>query len=196
MSEIIIREKTKEISYETIHDVLYCAHEQNRKNGSVMNTSMLSGEKLEQRIGSQGKCWIAMDGERVVGTTAIKFIDRNTWYAKGKTPVYMLVAVLPEYQGRHISSRLAEAAFSFATQSGYSVIELDTAEDNFHAIRIYEHMGFRLVSYRAPKADHYSVIMVKWFENCPYSRLYCNLRYQWTRFKVRLRYKVGGEKRF
>lgn len=196
MQQFIIVEKPENISYETIHDVLYSAHEENRKKGSIMTTSLLSGEQLKKRIGAHGKCWVVIDDEKVVGTASVRYVQRNNWYAKGMIPDYILVGVIPEYQGRGISRRLVEEVFNFAKENGNQVIELDTAENNVHAIEVYKHQGFRLVSYKAPRADHYSVVMVKWIEGCPYSEIYCKFRFNLTRLLVRLRYKVGGEKRF
>ena len=197
MSEIIILEKPDEVSFDEIHNVLEQAHSVNEKNGFLMATSKLSGEQICQRVGEDGKCWIAMDGDRIVGTLSVRFVTRNNWYSKGKTPDYMLAGVLPEYQGKHINSMLAERAFEYAKSEGYAVMELDTAENNAHAIKVYEHQGFRLVDYVAKRdVDHYSVVMAKWLDKCPYSERYCRMRYCLRRIAIRFRYKTGKKKRF
>ena len=197
MRQITIAEKTDEISYEQIHQVLRRAHQVNKGSGFSMATADLSGEQIRQRIGSDGKCWVALDGDKVVGTLSIRMLKRNTWYAKGKVPDYMLAGVLPDYQGMHINSMLAETAFKYCREMGYPLMELDTAEQNQHAVEVYRHQGFHLVGYKATKnADHYSVVMAKWLREQPYSETYCRIRYELKKLYIRIRYQVGGAKRF
>ncbi len=197
MSDITVMEKPEYISYDEIHSILERAHSVNRKDGFVMITSNLNGEQIRSRIGEKGKCWVALDGDIPVGTLSMRMVQRNTWYAKGEIPDYMLAGVIPEYQGKHINGILAQQLFAYARQQGYPLIELDTAEDNTHAISVYEHQGFRLVDFLAKKdLDHYSVVMVKWLDDCPYSKNYCRFRYNLRRRMIRLRYKVGRKKRF
>lgn len=197
MGEIRIIEKPDWVTFDDIHLVLEQAHSVHHENGFVMITSHLTGEQLEKRIGEKGKCWVALDGKKIVGTISVRFVPRNTWYASGEIPDYMLAGVIPAYQGKGINSMLAQKVFDFAKEQGCSLIELDTAENNTHAIDIYAHQGFRLVSFQAKKnIDHYSVVMVKWLGDCPYSEQYCRRRYQLRRFLIRMRFKVGRIKRF
>lgn len=197
MLDIKVVEKPSWVDYEQIHDVLYSAHLVNQKKGFIMRTSNLSGKQLKERIGKSGKCWIALDGDKIIGTISIRLVKRNTWYANGEIPDYMLAAVIPEYQGKHINSMLAQKVFEYAEEKGYSIIELDTAERNTHAIEVYKHQGFQLVDYKAMGGlDHYSVVMVKWMKEKPFSKTYCRFRYELKRFYVRIRYKKGGMKRF
>ena len=196
-SKVVIVDKPSWVSFDDIHDVLWKANELNRKNGFKLRTAELSGGELEERIGTNGKCFVALEGEKIVGTISIRMLRRNNWYAQGEVPDYMLAAVLPEYQGQHLNTRLSEKVFDYVKNAGYQLIELDTAEDNLHAIAVYEHLGFKKVNYVAIKdADHYSVVMAKWLENCPFSEHYCRLRYSIKRILVRIRYKVGKVKRF
>ena len=131
-----------------------------------------------------------------VGTISVRFFDRNTWYAKGKVADYMLAAVIPEYQKKHVNALLSEKVFSFAREKGCPVIELDTAENNLNAINVYKHYGFKLVSYKAnPGGDHYSVIMAKWLNICPFSDLYCYLRFEIRKLITILRYTPDKRKR-
>lgn len=197
MDGIRIVEKPETLSYDAIHELLYAAHAVNRARGFVMRTAQLSGEELEKRIGRDGKCWVAFDGDKPVGTLSIRIVSRNAWYARGKVPDYMLAAVLPEYSGRHINSMLAAKAFEYAAARGYTVMELDTADNNDRAIGIYRHQGFRPVGYSAPKGlDHYSVIMAKWLVRRPLAEGISGLMFRAKRLYTRSRYRVGGEKRF
>ena len=197
MGEIIIKEKPEEISFDEIHKVIYSAHEENLKKGLVMRTTTLTGEELKNRIGKDGICFVALDGEKIVGTISVRFVERDKWYAKGVIPDCILAGVIPEYRGKHISSMLEQKVFEYVRNKGYKLIELDTAENNIHAVEVYKHQGFKLVDYHAYLGvDHFSVVMVKWLDKCPYSSFYCKLRYNIRRNLIRLRYKVGRIKRF
>lgn len=197
MEKIIIKEKPDNISFEEIHDVIYSAHEENLKNGIVMRTTTLTGKELKERIGKDGMCFVALDKEKIVGTISVRFVKRDKWYAKGIIPDCMLAGVIPEYRGKHISSMLEQKAFEFIREKGYNLVELDTAENNVKAVEIYKHQGFKLVDYHAYHGvDHYSVVMIKWLDKCPYSDIYCKIHYAIRRFFIRLRYKVGRIKRF
>ena len=195
--DLRICEKPDSVSYEEIRGLLQKAGERNRKDGFTLGTSRLSAEQLRQRIGESGKCFVALDGTRLAGTVSVRFIRRNAWYAKGETADYILAAVDPEYQGRHILSRLSEEAFRFAEERGCPLLELDTAEQNRHAIDVYRHYGFVPVGYKAsPNSDHYSVIMVKWLKHRPYSAAYCFGRYRLKKAYVRLRFTPDRQERF
>lgn len=190
--DVIILEKPSSVSFEVIHDVLWQANEENRNAGFVLKTSLLSPEKLQNRIGERGKCYIALIGNKIVGTISVRIVNRNKWYYSGKIPEYMLAAVIPEYQGNHINSKLANRVFEFANQNGYRAIELETASNNKRAIKIYKHQGFELVDYIAKKStDHHSVVMIKWFVKRPYSNVKRTLMYNIRRVYVKLRYKLS-----
>ena len=194
--EIIYCEKPDSVSYDEIHEVLWKANEENRKKGFHFSTAEMSGDQLRERIGEDGQCFVAMEDGKVVGTLSIRFLNRNTWYAKGRIADGILSGLLPEYQGRHVNSALVKMMFDAAEQAGCKVIEVDTAEKNQHLIDIYKHYGFQLVGFKAnPRGDHYSVIMAKWFDGCPFSKGYVRFRYGMRRLYVRLRYKENKEKR-
>lgn len=197
MKNIVIKIKPENISFDDIHKIIASAHSANIDNGFTMRTASLTGEELKERIGEDGICLVALDDEKLVGTLSIRFVKRNTWYAKGIIPEYILAAVLPEYQGYHINSKLSNMAFSILKEKKYSLVELDTAEKNYKAIKIYEHFGFKKVNFVVfENLDHYNVFMVKWLTKCPYSNFYCYIRYIIRKFKTKLRYKIGKKKRF
>lgn len=197
MEEIIIKEKPDYISFDEIHKVIYSAHEENIKNGLCMRTATLTGDELKKRIGNDGVCFVALDGEKVVGTMSVRFVQRQTWYAKNIIPDCILVGIIPEYRGKHIGSMLEQKMLEYVKNQGYKLIELDTAENNTHAINVYKHQGYKLVDYHAYEGvDHYSVVMVKWIDKCPYIDMYCKIRYYTRRTLIKLRYKKGRIKRF
>lgn len=128
---------------------------------------------------------------------SIRFVERNTWYAKGRIPDFILGGVLPEYQGMHVFTGLFDLGLKKLTELGYSAVEGDTADNNTLAIKKYKHLGYRLVSYKAnSNGDHYSVIMMKWMDKCPFSSVYLNLRFYMKKIVVKVRYTPGKKKRF
>lgn len=196
-SEVVYSEKPAWISFDDIHNLLWKANGENRGKGFILSTSHLSGEQLQERLGEDGKCFVAVASEDLIGTASVRFLNRNTWFAKGRVADYMLIAVDPDYQGKHVLSALFSKVDSYVSEQGCNVIELDTAENNIRAINIYKHFGYKMVSYKAnPGGDHYSVIMAKWVDNCPYSDFYCNLRFIMKKFYIRARFKPDRKKRF
>lgn len=194
---IVVVEKPEYISFDNIHEVLWRANKDNRNIGFILKTSELSDEQLKARLGTEGKCFVALDKDCLIGTISVRFFERKTWYAMGKVADYMLAAVVPEYQNQKVNSLLSERVFSFAREKGCSVIELDTAENNKKAINVYKHYGFKLVGYKAnPGGDHYSVIMAKWLNKCPFSDLYCLLRFEIKKIITVIRFTPDKKKRF
>ncbi len=196
MSDIVIMEKPENVSYETIHQVLYAAHESNRQQGIVVHTALMSAEEIREHIGPEGKCFVAMDGDKVVGTVSYAVRQRNKWYHKGPVVDRVLAGVLPEYKGRHISTLLFQKVSEEAAANGYYVIESRTAENNVIVQKINLKDGFRYVNFFATKADHYSVTMMQWLDGCPSPTWKTDLAFRLRRLITKLRYKPGKIKRF
>jgi len=196
LNDIKIVEKTDDISFEDIHKILHEAHKENNDKNINMKTANLTGEELKERIGKNGKCFIALDENKLIGTLSIRLVERNCWYAKGTIPDYMLAAVLPEYQGKHVNSMLSKKVFDYCRKGNFELIELDTAEKNINAIKIYKHLGFCFVDFKSFRGtDHYSVVMVKWLKKCPYNKIYIYMRYILKKLYIKSRYKKNGEKK-
>ena len=70
-SGIQIMEKPDWVSWETIHDVLWEAHAENRKNGVFMRYPSLSGEEIKRRIDDNGKMFVAIEDGKVIGSAAL-----------------------------------------------------------------------------------------------------------------------------
>lgn len=197
LKDIIIKEKDSSVSYKDIYDLLQESHKQNIEKGFTISTVNLTPDLIEQRIGEKGKTFCAMHKDRVVGTASIRFVERHKWYADGYIPEYTLVAVSPKYQGLKINSNLFNQVFNYLNSKNYKFIELETAEKNIHAIDVYKHQGFKFVDFKAYSgSDHYTVVMVKWFEKPKHSPTYIALRYLISKILIKLRYKPGRKKRF
>lgn len=80
---------------------------------------------------------VALDGETVVGTGAIRSLDDDTAELKR-------LYVLENYQGRGIGYRLMLALFDFVRETGYRRVWLSNdGEAQSQAARFYERLGFR-----------------------------------------------------
>ena len=83
---------------------------------------------------------VALDGDKVVG-----YIGSQT--AADESDM-MNLAVLPEYRGMHIGSKLTEELTRFLISKGSTALFLEVRESNFPAIALYEKMGFEQIGLR------------------------------------------------
>lgn len=186
---ISIIEKPDWVSWDEIHDVLWAAHEKNRENGIIMAFPALSGDGIRKKIGKEGKMFVAMDGDNVVGTVGLIKSNANHWYADGKCGHVCFAAILPDYEGKGIYRSLNEKRELYSKENNYSVLVADTNERNMKMIEIKKKEGYRLISYMACK-DHFNVVMAKWLNGCPYLSWYVNLRFHLSKFKQKVRYRI------
>lgn len=197
MNHFIAIKKPDSISYEEIHELLYAAHDENRKKGIFIKTANMSGKELEKHIGENGTCFVVMDGSKLAGVIAVRDVIRNKWYAKGHVLDQIILGVSPEYTGKHISSILHEKVVEYAIQNNYNAIEARVAHQHINMQNLDRHWGFRYVDYISFKGiDHYTTVLYKWVHGCPYSQKYCDFRFNLKKILVHLRYKPGKQKRF
>ena len=192
MDEIKVMEKPEWISWDNIHELIYAAHKKNIAKGFTMNTALESGEQLKKRLGDDGKCFVALCGDKLVGTTSVSFFTGRAWYNKGLLVAHsMLSAILPKYQGLGILGDLNALRDAYIHEKGAKMLHGDTAEDNKIVRLSAKKGGCYEVSYYAPKADHYSVNFVKWFDGCPYSKSIIEKKCRWSEKLTKLQYKPG-----
>lgn len=188
--------KPEWVSWESIHECIAKAHETNRKNNFSMQNSSMSVQELKDYL-KGGYCFVAIQENKVIGTNSLKVVKSKHWWTKGKIGYECLTAIDPEYRNTGAYFGLRKIRTEFAKSLGVGVLQFDTSEDNRTVQMIDLKFGFRYVSYFAsPKTWYYSVVMVKWLDDCPYSKWYCNLRFTITKFLVRLIWKRGHIIRF
>lgn len=78
---------------------------------------------------------VAFDGDRLIGTGAIRRLDSYTAELRR-------MWLLEPYQGQGIGYRLTWALLAFARQAGYRRIRLTTDVASTRAIRFYHRLGF------------------------------------------------------
>jgi ribosomal protein S18 acetylase RimI-like enzyme len=81
--------------------------------------------------------WLAWLEEKVIGCIALRGVPQFTDGGEVKR-----LYVEPEYRGRGIAAALHDALQSYATNSGYRWLYLDTADNMRAAIRFYEQQGY------------------------------------------------------
>lgn len=185
MTNIIYKEKDDSISWDEIQHVIYRSHESNRENGVDIRNAHLSPEEISTSIGSDGKCYVALDNNHVVGTCSIAFKDKNTWYAKGKTAYMTLEAVLPEYKGNHIFKNLSELRNKYLESIGCNMCYMNVAEHNHIRRQIAKREGFIPVGiYFNPYNPHNYLTYCRWFIKPPFSIWYIKYKYYSSLLKL------------
>lgn len=195
MSDCIqIMEKPDWVSWDDIHDVLWKAHERNRENGIIMRYPSLPGDEIRKRIEGKGKMLVAIEGNKIVGTSAIIFKEQNMWCGKGQYAYCCFDSVAPENQGKGIYRLLCVQREKEARLKGVERMLLDTNETNQREIDVVLRNGFKKVAYRFWK-DHYNVVFVKWLDRSPFSDKYINRKFKISKVLARIQFKPGKVER-
>ena len=190
MSDISIMEKPEEVSWETVRDVLRQAHQEHIDAGLVMYTTTLTAEEMEARIARHsGQCYVAMEDGQVVGTQSFMCRKRNRWYHHGPCAELTMLGVLPAFRGRHIATDLTRTIEEEIRRRNIGAIIFDTPEQNRIKIKMALKDQYRFVDYHYNNG-HYSVVMMKWLDKCPFSKVYGALKYHYKKAKVRLRHTL------
>ena len=190
-SEVQIVEKPEWISWDEIKQCLMDSHAVNRARGINMTHYQWPVEKIKESLGKNGVMFVALDGKKVVGTAAIGEKNGNAWYARGRYAYMCYAGVLPEYSGRGIYKALVSKREEIAKELGYYVLILDTHRKNKRIQEIALKNGYKFVRFFLTNSkDHYSVVMVKWLNGCPYSSFYCWRKYLLSKIKTLLRTRV------
>jgi len=92
-------------------------------------------DRIEEVYSGKGRFWVALDGDKVVGTVAIRDMGGNV--AKLNR-----MFVLVNYHGTGIGQILLDQALDFASEKKFSKIILNTYELMHRAHRFYEKNNF------------------------------------------------------
>ena len=93
-------------------------------------------EVLSQYAEPSGIFLVLKDGDRVVGTGAIRRLDDQTGELKR-------MWFLPAYRGQGHGARMARLLLEFANSAGYQRVRLDTSPVLAAANKLYQRLGFR-----------------------------------------------------
>lgn len=189
---IKIIEKPDWISWDDIHNLLMEAHKINIEKGIIMRNPMMPGDKIRRKLGSEGRCWVALDGEKLVGTSSVYFFEGKNWWNKGKNVANgCFTGILRSYQGIGIKEDFDAELVKYVKEHGVEMIQADTAENNTIMRKRWELSGCKIVAFYAPPSKHYSVISVYWLSKCPFSDKYINRRFKISEKLTKWQYKPG-----
>lgn len=191
--EIQVVEKPDWVSWDEIHEVLWKAHENNRKKGVIMSYPSLSGEEIKNKIGNNGTLFVAIEKDKVIGTLALIKKTGKQWYDKGEYGYLCFGAVLPECSGKGVYRSLYKLAEATAKQMKLSVLTRDTNENNARMLKITRQEGYHFVECKAYK-DHFNIVRAKWLSECPYSLWYIKFRFVISKISTKTRYKMDPQK--
>lgn len=191
-------EKPDWVSWDSILDCIRLSHQVNDKRGFHMTNQEMSAEDLQKKLRS-GHCFVALDGDKVIGTCSTIIRKGNRWWSKGKTIAYnCLDGVLPEYQGTDVFIDMRGLRSRFIKNSGVDIIQFNTAEQNKVVQKMALKRGAKYVQYSATGrgANYYSVLMAEWLNGCPFSDKYCNFRFKLSKYLIKALWKPGYKFRF
>lgn len=121
-------------------------------------------ERTRQRA-SDGECYVAVDGGRIVATATFGLAETMTRppeYARPGLAYFTQFAVEPALQGTGLGSRLLRHVEEQARARGATEIALDTAEGATHLVRYYASRGYVAIGHVARAGKTYrSVILSK-----------------------------------
>ena len=99
---------------------------------------------LDDPAATYAALWIAVDGDEVVGSVALRDLGDGAVELKR-------MYLRPEQRGRGLGKELLALALAWAHDHDMSVVRLDTSERMVAAQRLYEAHGFARVAGSAPR---------------------------------------------
>jgi len=93
--------------------------------------------------------WVAeLPGPGIVGQVFIQFTCDRPELANGRDRAYLYsFRVRAEYRGMGLGTRILDVVESDLQQRGFRFVSLNVAKDNWHARKLYERRGYRIVAH-------------------------------------------------
>ena len=95
---------------------------------------------IEDTYMRHGRFWCLFEGERLVGTVALRGLDE-----RGRVAEMKRLYVLPACQGKGYGGLLFETALHWAKASGFQILRLDTRQDRSASRHLIEKHRFRRI---------------------------------------------------
>lgn len=92
--------------------------------------------RIREVYNGRGRFWVALDGDTLIGTVAIRKVSQDTAELKR-------MFVDRKHRGKRIGLALLNHAMQFARTAGYREVQLDTSPLMHRAHRFYEQYGFQ-----------------------------------------------------
>lgn len=176
--EIIIKERSEDIGFEEIADVVRRAYAIWDEKGYDYAARKYTAADIE-RVSKDGTCLVAVADGKVAGAL-VYYLGREYKDLGTSNSVHShIAAVLPEYRGKRIGSMLFSKMLEEAKKAGCGEYVADTCADNKELLKMYRSMGFKVVSYTSfPNTSYYSAVFMK-----PLNKEYKNTFYFTHRIK-------------
>ena len=182
-TDIQIAEKPDWVSWEDIKRCLTEAHADNRAKGIIMAHYQWPAEKIKDSIGEKGVMLVALDGNKLVGTSAFMEENRSYWYVRSKYAYVCFDGVIAGYSGKGLFRLLDTKREELVKERGYDMLVFDTHVKNRHRQEIALKNGYKYVRYfMAQSGDHNNVVMTKWLNGCPFSNRFIKRRFILSKF--------------
>ena len=197
MGVIQYMEKPDWVSWENVMNCIREAHQSNKKFGFEMLNSKQPANDFSKRLKS-GHCFVALDGERVVGTLSVLFLKKKKWWTRGPIVYHCYDAILPDYRGTDVYFGLNDLRDKVVLESGIKIEQFNTAEKNKIVIKINKKYGYKLVQFSptGKGADYYSVTMVRWNDGCPFPDWFIKFMFVFSKIVSKTLWKPGYKWRF
>jgi GNAT superfamily N-acetyltransferase len=101
-------------------------------------------DDLDDPASSYAAVWVALDGDDVIGSVALREEGDNTLVLKR-------MYLRPDQRGQGLGKRLLAVALDWARAHDIQIVRLDTSERMVAARRLYEAHGFERVPGDAPR---------------------------------------------
>lgn len=180
---IEIKEVSAKECYSEIREVMLKAH---AASGLEFKNDSMTEEDYFSRLKDGGAVFCAFDGEKIVGTMMIDIEKYNKWYGTDKSSAQRFIAVLPEYAGNGIASRLCIACENWAKENSVDAIFWTTSSKNNAAMATAMKNGFIKVDRMKFKGyDCPSVRMVKWLNSSAFKKIKAGIYFKLKEKKVK-----------
>ena len=195
-SNFQIVEKPDWVTWDDIKQCLFEAHAENRATGINMAHYQWPAEKIKESLGKRGVVLVALDGNKLVGTAAIGEEERPFWYVETKCAYACFDGVIPECSGKGVFHKLDKKREELAISRGCKTIVFDTNFDNTKRQSIALKNGYKYVRFfMANSRDHYSIVMAKWLNECPFSNRFIKKQFLISKLLTKLQFKNNGKER-
>jgi ribosomal protein S18 acetylase RimI-like enzyme len=152
MTELLIRE-TEEADLEAVFDVRARTRENPISREALAEAGITPASAAAALRSGVAKGWVCVDGPTVVG-----FCTADAVYGE-----VLVLAVLPEYEGKGIGKRLLAHAVSWLRSRGVARVWLAASPDPaVRAHGFYRSQGWRPTGERQPNGDEILVFRGRW----------------------------------
>jgi ribosomal protein S18 acetylase RimI-like enzyme len=154
---------TAQDSLEALTALLHEAYAAHAAAGRRFFASYQAPADTRRRI-SRGECWVAMDGEELIGTitVAAPYLFPAGYPAPIPSATYYQLAVRPTHQGRGLGRQLVALAEQRSRDRGISNLAIDTSSQAIALIDWYRRLGYRDVGRWCWEVTNYeSIVLAK-----------------------------------